>query len=222
MKPGTRELIDILQAKRLMKHDGMHFLYKGTPMEFSPVDAIVCWGAHVPAPVKTPCLNAHLKYNSLLGLNVRGLTALNALGYTVLLPHEMPGAAYIANLCKTEWPTKAPAGNQVSLPEFDGYGTAYYKFDHRDDVAVFQGKLLNDVKHTALSSAAMKVLSQLGLDFGVMSMGSINGTVVTYKIQTGPALDAAGVKIFAKHIAIWAKSVGEFNATAGKFEELLK
>jgi hypothetical protein len=222
LQPGTKELIELLQAKRLRKHDGMHFLHKGTPIDFSPVDVIVCWGSHVPAPNKVNGLNCSLSYNSLLGLNVRGLAELNKLGYVVLIPSPLRQEDYQAGLCKGDWPSRAPKSGYVSLPEFEGYGTNYYKFEVRDDVAVFRGEVLNQVQSILLRDVAIGAAKHLGLDFGVFSCGLVNGTPVLYKIQTAPALDDKGLKLFSKRIAAWAKSVGEFNATAGKYEELLR
>jgi hypothetical protein len=222
LQQGTKQLIDTLQAKRLMKHDGMHFLYKGTPLDFSPVDAIVCWGCHVPAPDKVPCLNSSVSYNSLLGLNVRGLMELSKAGYVTLPFTSLTKASYIDSLHTNDWPSRQPQSGYVSLREFEGYGTHYYKFESRDDVFVFQGKLLNDGKNELIQNTGIKALAHLKLDFGRISIGVVNQTPVVYQIQTGPALDTKGVKLFAKHIASWAKTVGEFNATAGNYEDLLK
>src|SRR5688572_33445485 len=86
---GVEELIGILQAKRLVRHDGMHFLYRGTPIEFAPTDAIVCWGAHIPPIQNVPVLNANVEYPTLLQLNTVGLRKINNAGYTSLFPVQL-------------------------------------------------------------------------------------------------------------------------------------
>ena len=220
LQQGTQALIDMLQAKGLRKHDGMHFLYKGTPIEFSNTDAIVCWGAHVPAPAKVPCLNANLKYTNLLSLNVRGMSALSSLGYTCLVPQMLSKSDY-ANSHYQEWPKQQTRTGYISIPELEGYGTAYYKFNERYEILLFEEQVLNGVKDGPAWAVAVKSLKHLGLNFARFYMGLVNGTPVIYKILSAPALSDEEVKLFAKHIAEWAKNVGEFNATAGKYEELI-
>jgi len=45
---GTRELIEALDAKRLVNFDGMHFRHKGKLIEFDKNDTIISWGRCLP------------------------------------------------------------------------------------------------------------------------------------------------------------------------------
>jgi hypothetical protein len=65
IKTGTRELIEALGAKRLVRFDGLNFVHKGTPLKFDEKnDTIICWGACVPPLGKLRIFNNNLRFSS--------------------------------------------------------------------------------------------------------------------------------------------------------------
>lgn len=221
--PGTRELIDALQAKRLVKHDGMRFLYKGVPLEFGPSDAIVCWGAHVPPITNVPCLNTSYNYSNLASLNVRGLPFLASRGYAVFVPSELTSKEYVDSLSTDgSWPNKTPASGFVSIPELEGYGIQHYKFTTVQDILVFRGKAW-PAGDTRAHNIAVESLSLLGLDFAVVTVGSATGNShIVLKLITAPKLDAEGVKLFTKLIGVWQKNTNKSNSIVAEMSKLLE
>lgn len=204
--PGTRELIDVLQAKRLIRHDGMYFLHKGTPLEFGPQDAIVCWGGHVPPIPNIPCLNASYTYNNMLQLNLKGLSKLDSAGYSVFQTCVIKPSEYANGLALLKgewWPLKpTPARRYVPFTEFVGYGTTYHNFKSVSRTLVFKGKeIAGDVK-----VGLFDVVGKLDMDFAAIYSGQYNGNTYILKLLTAPPLDAKEVKIVADSISTWAKN----------------
>lgn len=60
IRPGTQELIDLIQAKRLHRFDGMHFWYKNNRLAFNKNDTILCWGRCLPPMEPQRILNSNL------------------------------------------------------------------------------------------------------------------------------------------------------------------
>lgn len=206
--PGTQELINILQAKRLIKHDGMHFLRKGTPMEFGAEDRIVCWGAHIPPIPNVPCLNASYKYSRMLDINVRGLSNLVKLGYNAFITEQMTNADYAKALAALKpdqwWPTgKVFKERLVPMREFDGYGTSFYHFRNLCKTLAFRDKIIGEF------ADAEKMMDALQLNFAELYTGMSGEVHYLLKIITAPTLDAKGVEIVAERILAWANKVKE-------------
>lgn len=87
IKPGTRELIEALGAKRLVRFDGMNFVHKGTPLKFDEAeDTIICWGGNVPPIGKLRIFNDSLYFSSHLQTN-------RALGH-MRIGHVVPNWRY--------------------------------------------------------------------------------------------------------------------------------
>lgn len=209
--PGTRELLDALQAKRLVKHDGMRFLHKGVPIEFGPQDTIVCWGAHIPAVGKIPCLNSSYTYASIQDLVTRGITTLRHAGYTAMIPRAISNKQYADALAATDpntwWPTKPT--QFVGLPDVEGYGIDYHGFKNVTKQHVFKSED---------NSFASKILTSLKLDFATLYVGKHHGDDYLLRITTAPTLNTAEVKLYAEQITKWIKG----NNITVEMKELLE
>jgi hypothetical protein len=204
--PGTRELITALQAKRLVKHDGMNFLHHGTPIEFSPDAVVVCWGAHVPAPGNVKSLNTNLRYPDFRSLNERGLKATAELGLTHITPQLITQADYTASLTANgDWPKKEPKTGFVSIPELPGYGMRYYPLNPLETTTVFGGKAILGENNDS-SLMAVKVVQLLGLSFATVYIGYYRGMSIVYRLVTAPSLEGKGVELFSKCILGWANN----------------
>jgi len=219
--PGTRELIDTLQAKRLVRHDGMHFLYKGVPVEFGPQDTIVCWGAHAPPIPKVPCLNASGEHPGMLDFNTRAFEKLARQGYSIFAMQRVSDREWLEGLPERAgawWPKKAPVSKVVSVPEFEGYVTRYHNFTSTDKITIFCG----DVVVGKANANILALWPALKLDFGELYIGDHRGAPFLLKVITAPALDAQGVRIFADRISSWAKQMLSGNNITSKMEGLLE
>jgi hypothetical protein len=204
---GLGDLISRLNAQVLRKHDGMHFLRKGVPVEFSPHDSIVCWGAHIPPIKAVRVLNAKLEYPTQLELNVNGLRKLRKLGKMAFALQTLSLANW-KKLLPVEDKDWYPVGAKytfptISLREFEGYGVSYYRFKSVSKSIVFCGKIIagNDNNGYALESA-----KDLGLDFGELWYGFNAEGAYLLKVITAPHLDTAGVELFKRYIEAWVKN----------------
>lgn len=210
--PGTRELIEALQAKRLVKHDGMNFLHKGRPMQFSNQDAIVNWGHHVPPIAGVPCLNANYKYPNLLAVNTTGIRDLINLGHNAFTMRKIPKEEQARSLVGIDYETWWPKGKYrniyVGIPELDGYGIEYYAFTHAVKVPVFCDKIPETPDMKDATDYAIRHVDALKLDFANVYIGVHADTYYVLKIVTAPALtNEESVKSYADKITAWAKSV---------------
>jgi hypothetical protein len=206
--PGTRELIAALGAKRLVKHDGMRFLHKGTPVEFSSSDSVICWGRHTPPADNATFLNANYKYTDMIHLNTLGAKHINALGYTSFGITRMPDKLYLKMLEELrqaggKFKSPGPSNGYVPCEDFEGYGIRYYRFTKIVKVALFKDAVIDDAPAPDVKFAA-KINAALGLDFGVFYFGKADAVTVLLKVITAPHLDAAGVKAYASRISKWA------------------
>lgn len=228
--PGTRELIAALGAKRLVKHDGMRFLHKGTPVEFGVSDSVVCWGHHTPPADNAMFLNANYKYTDMIQLNTRGVQKqLSSLGYTCFGLTAMPDKLYrkaLEELYKAggKFKSPGPSNSYVPCEDFEGYGIRYYRFTKIVKVAVFNNAIINSAPASAAVEAklAIKMIGQLGLDFGVFYFGMADAVTVLLKVITAPHLDEAGVKVYAGCISKWAADHQEKNRIVADLGKLLE
>lgn len=200
--PGTRELIAALNAKRLVKHDGMRFLNKGVPVEFGNKDAIVCWGKHAPAVPGVPCLNASNSYPSMLDVNFRGLNKLRQTGFYAWPWEETSRKRWQDALPPAGewWSNKRAPNNLVAAPEFEGYVQTYHKFGKLYTSLVFQNECLTN----STDESILRAWEYLGLDFGELYIGVHQNQPFLMKVLTAPELGATGVKLFAEKISAWA------------------
>lgn len=201
--PGTRELLDALQAKRLVKHDGMRFLHKGVPISFDSKDAIVCWGKQVPQVNGVRCLNASYVYPDALTINSKGLHMLYNHGAQVFLPSRIGSDAYNKYMAKMKpdvwWPANWPHG-YVPIPEIEGYGNERFKFTATNKVFVFKGNPLGSVK---VPTAILGALDLLKLDFGMAYLGEHKTATYILRFIPAPSLNAEEVTLVAEQINKW-------------------
>jgi hypothetical protein len=208
---GTRELIATLGAKRLIKHDGMRFLNKGTPVQFGPQDAIVCWGGHVPAPPGVACLNASYEFPTMEAVATTGVSKLYNIGQTVMVPMNIAPKRYtdgLANIKAGDWyPSSGRDIRYAAIPELVNYATEYYRFEAVRKVFVFKGKeVYTDLKEQ--SALPVNIVEALKLDFAMVYMGGSRGSAYyALRILTAPSLSEKEVNVVAEHIRTWYKGV---------------
>lgn len=203
IQPGTRELIQALGAQRLVRHDGLHYLHKGVPVEFSPKDHIVCWGKHAPAIPDVNCLNASYKYPDLKAINSRGKNWLANGGINVFYDVAVQEKVYLASLPTGSlwWPVRQPTSKYVGFKQIYNYVLPYHTFDKVAIVKVFNGQFVDDTFSDPLFP---NVLERLELSFGEIYAAWHGRDLYILFIDTAPALDAAGVATYAKLISKWA------------------
>jgi hypothetical protein len=212
---GTAELIHALNGKRLVKHDGMHFRYKGTPITFGKSDAIVCWGAHVPPVDGVLMLNGSYKHQSQLALNMSmsnmPQTHNDIVPISIRAINPVSYAQVIAENFTPEGKLKGrPACGYVAYAEFPGYGVEHHRFTRHAKVTLFDGKVIGSGKPNELEvNASRQMLEHFGLLFGTVSVSMLGTTAVIRKIITSPTLDAEDVKTFAQSINHWLDKKNE-------------
>lgn len=209
--PGTRELQTLLQAKRLVKHDGMHFVHKGVPLDFGPKDGIICWGAHAPAISKVPCLNASYEYPRILDVNLRGGAKLSRLGLNVYTMRDIGRRAWEASLSKdgANWyPTKTPANKLVAIPDLEGYGYPYHAFSDIYTTTIFNETVISGKR----GDYVLPYHKALGLDFAEYHMANHHGDQYLLRVTTVPTLNDTERQLFATRILEWASKNGVENA----------
>lgn len=202
IQPGTRELIQALGARRLVRHDGLHYLYKGVPVEFSPKDQIVCWGAHPPPVPDVRCLNANVKFPTLYTINTHGKQWLSAKGVTVFFNDHNASNSYTASIPQTGWwPTREPTTRRVAFKQLPGYVVPYHAFEKVGIISAFSGQLVGEAATNPLFS---KILNELQLDFAEIYVGLHRAEPFILFIDTAPSLDAKGVETYTSFISTWA------------------
>jgi hypothetical protein len=223
--PGTRELIAELGARRLRKHDGMHFLNKGVPIEFNNTDVIICWGSHVPPMENATVLNSNYSYTSQFQANLR-MNTIPAFGSYAITPivHMPNYQRILAQLNANNWALhKSVEGGYVPSKNFPGYGTHFYSFGPTNKVTVFNQQILGDVAFDAeVTFAAKNTIAQLGLVFGTVYVNRLGTMCVVRKLLTAPKFDAVTMKDFVKSVNNWITDKLHKNKELVVMEQLLK
>lgn len=208
--PGTRDLINALEAKRLVKHDGFHFLYKGVPIAFDPKDTIICWGAHVPPVPEVLTINACTKYVTQLKMNQLLASEMNKFGLVALNAQPMDSGFYSVGLESLRERNNVAEYSvfrklaTVPMEEFTNFGTHYYQFDRQSKVTMLGDAAIDYVETKAGDKKgdiefAKAVLGAYGLTFGVVSLAILHpSTSLVRKIITAPSLTAEKAVSLAK------------------------
>lgn len=187
---GTSELIELLGAKRLRKHDGMYFINKGALLSFHKKDVIICWGGHIPASADYIVINGSAKFRNTLELNTK-LTEFSEGVITTFAPIPMKLEEYTKSLEAQTKPTFTKGlrnGQIIASPDLFGYGHKHYPFDKQELVVVSTNKLKPQDVYAIL-------LNKLGLSFARIKSGFLGDTPYLHMLQTGWDLtDAAQVK----------------------------
>lgn len=212
--PGTRELIEKLQAKRLLMHDGMRFLNRGVPIDFKSSDVIICWGQHVPPVDGVTMLNASFQYTDQISINTRLGKILKTTGLAAFDLMPMLEKEYVAELQRyqafkngsSKKKKYSPLNGMVPFKEFYGYGSRTYTFSKITKLTMFGGEALTNAESKDVS-VAQTTMKALGLDFAVLTFGMVGEIYVLIKVITAPELDKNGVDLYAKHISEKANSV---------------
>jgi hypothetical protein len=171
LSEDAQTLTTALRAKRLLKHDGMHFLKKGTPIDFKPGDGVICWGRHVPTIPGVPSLNSSPRYRNPVVLNIMGATDLANSGYNAMIPTELRESDY-RNYLSLTWPKTRPACNFVPLPDLPPLGTPFNRYSQLEKVFVFRGNAVAEkASSEQLQQTAVTYLERLGLDFAEFTFG---------------------------------------------------
>lgn len=227
--PGTLELIEALQGKRLVKHDGMQFLQKGKPMRFDKADVIICWGQHVPPVDGVLMLNGNYRWTTQQEINIRMASIGNLsenVNAAIIAITRMQMSQYITDLeilrANGGIVSREPANYHVPCEDFPGFGSRYYAFTHQTKVTLFVGKeIVTSGASPNLVSISRGLLNLLQLDFGVISVGMLGAIHTIRKINTAPALNKDGVELFSKHITKWISERSEVKRAIKEMDGLL-
>jgi hypothetical protein len=184
LSEDAQTMTTLLGAKRLLKHDGMHFLRKGVPIDFKPGDGIICWGRHVPAVPGVPCLNSSLRYRNPVTLNTIGSTDLINAGYSMVMPIELREVDYRAYVSSV-WPKSRPPCDYVPLPDLPPLGTRFGRYQTLEKILIFRGKAITE-GNTDLQAHAIAFQERLGLDFVEVTFGVSNGCYYGIKLFATP------------------------------------
>ena len=158
----SKALVSALGATRLVRFDGLQFLYKNKPQMFTSFDRIVCWGGHVPQLAGVPGLNYHTLYSTPLMINTH-LSAPHARGTlmeNVVLFSLTPfnnDALYDTQLDQFRRLGKGLKGVIIPSKEFYGYGTALGAFSTQYKLHIFNGKVIRAfVRHDLRNDSGYK------------------------------------------------------------------
>jgi hypothetical protein len=209
LQTGTRELINTLEARRLVKHDGMRFLHKGKPLDFGPKDAIVCFGSHVPAIPNVATLNASYEYPNMQVIHTKGFSKIHALGNYVFMPVRLSSdtyARYMKSMPENTWWPAKQTQPHIPIPEVEGYASEYYRFTPAK-VFVFKGTATGATKEA--QQTALEITNKFGLDFAMVYLGLSSSSPYLLRFITGPALNVEEIKVVADHILTWYAEVAK-------------
>lgn len=207
LQVGTREFITQIGAKRLVKHDGLHFINKGTPVDLGGGDAVICWGGMVPAIPHVPILNASLTYRNMFDINYKGAVSSANKGHNVFIMAPFKSPYYEQDLALQRdcwWPKVAKSGSLVALAEFKNFGIQYYPFDLVEKSLIFNNKTI--LGQTVPS--IVEYVDQLKLNFAEVYYGIRNGLPYILKVITAPRLDESNMSQMVTMIKTWAVEVG--------------
>ncbi len=208
--PGTKELLDVLDAKRLVFHDGMQFRHKGVALQFNQEDAIVCWGHHVPPVANTLTINGSLLYKDQLTIN-KALARMPIPNAMPVLWHELIPLTYDKAIAFVE---ENPGnlkgllritGNMVPVKEHRNWSTRWYNFERQSKVMLFANGVYANVQKAEDVDVIGKILQLYKLDFSVICIGTVNGTYVVRRIITAPTLTKEQAEVFGKDLLIYIK-----------------
>lgn len=209
---GSKDLIEALGAKWLRKHNGMHFIHKGRPMQFDNGDLIVCWGAHIPKISGVKIVNASAKFHNQIILNEQAeqLLSFDNIKAVNLMKFDSD-AAYLTALSRiAKYGILRYTDNYSTLiptKTFFGYGTRYYgSCESESKIYCFEDTILacdNYIEgNLEIAKAALKCLR---LDFAKIT---INSNGIIRKIVTSPCLTSE----LARNLATVIKTLTNSNA----------
>jgi len=214
---GTRELMTALDAKRLVRYDGMTFRSKGKPVTLAKGDVVVCWGAHVPEIAGIKVINASDKFTTELSIN-KELVA-----FPFLVPNSY-GVEYSYNpvFCNMQDRTKLYKDKNIGsvyLTKYPGYVTAYIAMDKDYRIFIANGIFVKTQVRTGnktykttfedidplkiynFTTAAREFTCKFGLDFCAVDVASFRNSygpvIAVRKVVSAPKLpDAATVQLY--------------------------
>lgn len=217
---GLRDLIQIIGAKRLGRHDGLNFRKKGQIFIPQEDDVVICWGATIPSIKGVKVLNASIKFHTDEQNNLY-LYRNGGSGCGILTPdlHVYKNIAqYMTELSKLS--QLIDMNRVVPSKLCSGYGLYPVQYTYRQRVHVFGNDILYteraypgqpfQVHRNPTGKLAERVVALIrqycDLDFGVVTLfryGSGSEKASLHKVITAPALDSNAIQIYAIAIQEW-------------------
>ena len=182
----VKALLSKLHAHRLVRFDGLSFLYKGRPVEFNKRDVVICWGVKVPQMLEPRIVNANTVYLDDIALNKNlrhvvvpgsGVAYLQVGRYTASGEYDKQ----LEHL-REKGITAYGSGNYVPCSHLYGYYYPWFRYEKAHKISVVNGKVISAEQHTynvkqytlnqnpdeGITANAIAMIKNLGLDFGVV------------------------------------------------------
>ena len=179
-------LLSKLHAHRLVRFDGLSFLYKGRPVEFNKRDVVICWGVKVPQVMEPHIINAHTVYldDIALNKNLRHVVVPGTGVAYMQIGHYSSSTEYdkALGILREKGISAYGSGDYVPCSHLYGFYSPWFRYEKAHKVSVVNGKVISAEQHTynvkqytlnqnpdsVITENALGIIKNLKLDFGVV------------------------------------------------------